>query len=74
MLRTKLVPYEEEKHAEIISFDQSTREIVNEKRKEYLQNALLRLPPSIARSSSSTSSKVCPIRNWRWRSVFRSAR
>jgi RNA polymerase sigma-70 factor (ECF subfamily) len=41
----KLVPYEEEKHAEIISFDQSTRETVSEKRKEYVQNALLRLPP-----------------------------
>jgi RNA polymerase sigma-70 factor, ECF subfamily len=41
----KLVPYEEEKHAEIISFDQPTKEIVSEKRKEYLQNALLRIPP-----------------------------
>ena len=41
----KLVRYEEEKHAEIISLDQSTREIVSEKRKEYVQNALLRLPP-----------------------------
>jgi RNA polymerase sigma-70 factor (ECF subfamily) len=40
----RLVPYEEEKHAEIISFDQSTREMASEKRKEYLQNALLRLP------------------------------
>jgi RNA polymerase sigma-70 factor (ECF subfamily) len=40
----RLVPYEEEKHAEIISFDQSAREVVTEKRKEYLQNALLRLP------------------------------
>jgi RNA polymerase sigma-70 factor (ECF subfamily) len=40
----RLVPYEEEKHAEIISFDQPTREVVAEKRKEYLQNALLRLP------------------------------
>jgi RNA polymerase sigma-70 factor (ECF subfamily) len=40
----KLVPYEEEKHAEIIAFDQSTRETVSEKRKEWLQNALLRLP------------------------------
>jgi RNA polymerase sigma-70 factor (ECF subfamily) len=39
----RLVPYEEEKHAKIISFDQPTREIVNEKRKEHLQNALLRL-------------------------------
>jgi len=41
----KLVPYEEEKHAEIISFDRSSREIVSEKRKEYVQNALLRLSP-----------------------------
>jgi len=40
----KLVPYEEEKHAEIISFDQSARENVSEKRKEYIQHALLRLP------------------------------
>jgi RNA polymerase sigma-70 factor, ECF subfamily len=40
----RLVPYEEEKHAEIILFDQSPREIVTEKRKEYLQNAILRLP------------------------------
>src|ERR1700733_7680 len=40
----RLVPYEEEKHADIISFDQSTREMVTEIRKEYLQNALLRLP------------------------------
>jgi RNA polymerase sigma-70 factor (ECF subfamily) len=40
----KLVPYEEEKHAEIISFDQSFRETVSEKRKECVQDALLRLP------------------------------
>ena len=39
----KLVPYEEEKHGEIVSFDLSAKEIVSEKRKEYLQNALLRL-------------------------------
>src|SRR5271165_3310687 len=39
----KLVPYEEEKHAESVSFDLSAKEIVSEKRKEYLQNALLRL-------------------------------
>lgn len=40
----KLVPYEDEKHAEIISFNQSGNEIVSEKRKEYLQSALERLP------------------------------
>jgi RNA polymerase sigma factor (sigma-70 family) len=40
----KLVPYEEEKHASIISFNQPGNEIVNEKRKEYLQSALERLP------------------------------
>jgi RNA polymerase sigma-70 factor, ECF subfamily len=40
----KLVPYEEEKHAEIISFHQAGNEIVSEKRKEYLQSALERLP------------------------------
>ena len=40
----KLVPYEEEKHAEIVSFSESTKEIVNEKVKEHLQSALGRLP------------------------------
>jgi RNA polymerase sigma-70 factor (ECF subfamily) len=40
----KCVPYDEEKHAQVISFDQSAREIVSEERQEYLQNALLRLP------------------------------
>jgi RNA polymerase sigma-70 factor (ECF subfamily) len=40
----KLVPYEEEKHAEIISFNQSGHEMVIERRKEYLQRALERLP------------------------------
>lgn len=39
----KLVPYEEEKHAELISFNQSQNEFVSEKRKEYLQTALERL-------------------------------
>jgi RNA polymerase sigma-70 factor (ECF subfamily) len=39
----RLVPYEEEKHAEIIPFDPSTIETVSEKRKEYLRDALLRL-------------------------------
>jgi RNA polymerase sigma-70 factor (ECF subfamily) len=38
------VPYEEEKHASIISFNQPGNEIVIEKRKEYLQSALERLP------------------------------
>jgi RNA polymerase sigma-70 factor (ECF subfamily) len=41
----KLVPYEEEKHGEIICFNQSGSEIVSEKRKEFLQSALERLPP-----------------------------
>jgi RNA polymerase sigma factor (sigma-70 family) len=40
----KLVPYEEEKHAEIVSFNESTKEIVSEKLKEHLQSALGRLP------------------------------
>jgi RNA polymerase sigma-70 factor (ECF subfamily) len=40
----KLVPYEEEKHAEIVSFSESTKEIVSEKVKEHLQSALGRLP------------------------------
>ncbi len=40
----KLVPYEEEKHAAVISFNQSGNEMVSEKRKEYLQTALERLP------------------------------
>src|ERR1700720_922294 len=39
----KLVPYDEEKHGEVVSFDLSAKEIVSEKRKEYLHNALLRL-------------------------------
>ena len=37
------MPYDEEKHGEVVSFDLSAKEIVSEKRKEYLQNALLRL-------------------------------
>jgi RNA polymerase sigma-70 factor (ECF subfamily) len=40
----RLVPYEEEKHADIISFNQPTGEIVSERRKEHLQRALERLP------------------------------
>jgi RNA polymerase sigma-70 factor (ECF subfamily) len=40
----KLIPYEEEKHAEIISFNQPGNEMLSEKRKEYLQSALERLP------------------------------
>ena len=43
----KLVPYEEEKHAEIVSFNESTKEIVSEKLKEYLQSALRRLPTQL---------------------------
>jgi RNA polymerase sigma factor (sigma-70 family) len=39
----RLVPYEEEKHAEIIAFNQPAREIISEKRKEHLKHALLRL-------------------------------
>jgi RNA polymerase sigma-70 factor, ECF subfamily len=39
-----LVPYEEEKHSEIISFAESAPEIADEKRKEDLRNALQRLP------------------------------
>jgi RNA polymerase sigma-70 factor (ECF subfamily) len=40
----KLIPYIEEKHADIISMDQSGSENVIEKRKEDLHNALERLP------------------------------
>jgi RNA polymerase sigma-70 factor (ECF subfamily) len=40
----KLVPYVEEKHADIISIDQSTNENIVEKRKEDLHDALERLP------------------------------
>jgi RNA polymerase sigma-70 factor, ECF subfamily len=40
----RLVPYEEDKHAEIISFNQPKGEIVSESQKEYLQSALQRLP------------------------------
>ena len=38
------MPYEEEKHAAIISFNQPGNEIVSEKRREYLHSALERLP------------------------------
>ena len=40
----KLVPYEEEKHADIIMFDRAAAEMVSEQRKEELRNALERLP------------------------------
>jgi RNA polymerase sigma-70 factor (ECF subfamily) len=40
----KLVPYEEEKHAEIISFNQAGDESMREKKREYLQSAMERLP------------------------------
>ncbi len=40
----KLVPYEEEKHADIIEFDRAATDIVSEQRKEELKNALQRLP------------------------------
>jgi RNA polymerase sigma-70 factor (ECF subfamily) len=40
----KLIPYVEEKHADIISIDQSAKENVVEKRKEDLHDALERLP------------------------------
>ena len=41
------MPYEEEKHAEIVSFNESTKEIVSEKLKEYLRSALRRLPTQL---------------------------
>jgi len=41
----KWVPYLEEKHAEIISIDQSANESRMEKRREDLHSALERLPP-----------------------------
>jgi RNA polymerase sigma factor (sigma-70 family) len=40
----KFVPYEEEKHADIIAFDRAVPEMVSEQRKEQLRNALARLP------------------------------
>ena len=40
----KLVPYVEERHADIISIDQSINEGVIEKRRQYLSDALERLP------------------------------
>jgi RNA polymerase sigma-70 factor (ECF subfamily) len=40
----KLVPYEEKKHAEIISFNQAGDEWMSEKKREYLQSAMERLP------------------------------
>ena len=43
-LDEKLVPYEEEKHADIIVFDRAATEMVSEQRKDELRNALQRLP------------------------------
>ncbi len=43
-LDENLVPYEEEKHADIILFDRAAAEMVSEQRKEELRNALERLP------------------------------
>jgi RNA polymerase sigma factor (sigma-70 family) len=40
----KLIPYDEEKHADIISINESENELVSEGQKEYLQRALERLP------------------------------
>jgi RNA polymerase sigma factor (sigma-70 family) len=40
----KLIPYREEKHADIISINQTRNENVIEKRKEDLHNAMERLP------------------------------
>ncbi len=43
-LDEKLVPYEEEKHGDIIAFDHAATEMVSEQRKEALKNALQKLP------------------------------
>jgi RNA polymerase sigma-70 factor, ECF subfamily len=43
-LEENLVPYEEEKHADIILFDRAAAEMASEQRKEELRNALERLP------------------------------
>ena len=43
-IEEKFVPYEEEKHADIIPFDRAATEMVSEQRKEELRNALERLP------------------------------
>ncbi len=43
-LDEKLIPYEEEKHADIIAFDRTAIEIVSDQRKEDLKRALQRLP------------------------------
>jgi RNA polymerase sigma-70 factor, ECF subfamily len=41
----KLIPYDEEKHAEIIVMNEPEHDLVSEERKERLQIALERLPP-----------------------------
>ena len=41
----KLIPYDEEKHAEIIIMNEPEHDLVSEERKERLQIALERLPP-----------------------------
>ena len=43
-LDEKLVPYEEEKHADTIVFDRAATEMGSEQRKDELRNALQRLP------------------------------
>jgi RNA polymerase sigma-70 factor (ECF subfamily) len=40
----KLIPYDEEKHADIISINQAEGELVSEERKQQLKHALERLP------------------------------
>lgn len=40
----KLIPYDEEKHADIISINESKDELVSDRQKEHLQKALERLP------------------------------
>ena len=60
-LDDKLVPYEEERHAEIISFDQSSTEIVSEKRKEYLQ-----CPARITSATDRVSRSDCSLRAGRF--------
>jgi RNA polymerase sigma factor (sigma-70 family) len=41
----KIIPYEEEKHADIIQLADPEEEVASEERKQYLKQALERLPP-----------------------------
>lgn len=69
----KLVPHEEEKHADIIAFDRAAIEMVNEKGREERRNALQRLPAEFREIIVLYEfSMACLIGNLRWLSACRS--